>query len=81
MDNQAQLRLLSRIKSTQDGLDFLKFLEELSKKNYEEFKKATNDMNDVCKGKALALDALIELFHLCDLKLQEGTTHNLDWGV
>ena len=69
MGNEEVLKMFSRLKQSEEGLDFLKFLVEMSKRNYEEFKKASNDMNDICKGKAIALDELIKLFETCDDKL------------
>lgn len=76
MDEQT-LKVISRIKQTADGQDFLKYLEQLSRKNYEEFKRASSDMNNICKGKALALDALISSFTSCDsmLKKLESSDH------
>lgn len=73
MGNDDVLKIFSRLKQSEEGLDFINYLEELSKKNYEEFKKASNDMNDICKGKAIAIDDLIKLFKICDDKLFSRT--------
>lgn len=61
-----ELKTISNIRHSNDGEDFLKFLEDLSKRNYEEFKKTTSEMNDICKGTARTLDMLIKLFNTCD---------------
>lgn len=72
MASEQELRTLSFIKQTQDGLDFINFLEKLSKKNYEEFKGCDRDKMEIHKGIALALDNLIKLFDVCDDKLKQG---------
>jgi hypothetical protein len=62
MDNNQIYSLIKRIKQTQDGLDFIEYLKELSKNNYEEFKVCDNKHNDVVKGIAIAYDSLIKVF-------------------
>lgn len=75
------LKTIGKIKVTSDGADFLNYLKELSKDNYEGFKKASQEMNDVHKGRALALDSLIALFDNCEQLLAlENKTQNTDWG-
>lgn len=73
-------KMLSRLKSTQEGLDFIDFLGRLSKQNYEGFKRSSSDMNDIYKGQALALDGLLDLFKDCDekIKVNEIKT-NTEW--
>lgn len=76
------LKMIGRIKATSDGTDFLNYLKELSRDNYEGFKKAPQEMNDVHKGRALALDSLITLFDNCEQMLAlRDKTQNADWGV
>lgn len=65
MVDEQVLKLFSRLKQNQDGLDLLKFLEDMSKRNYEEFKVAPTEMNDIIKGSARTLDFLITLFQTC----------------
>ncbi len=65
MDNAQTIKLLYRIKQTQDGLDFIEYLKELSKNNYEEFKVCDSKYNDVVKGMANAYDGLIKVFETC----------------
>lgn len=65
MDNTQIKSLLNRIKQTQDGLDFIEYLKELSKLNYEEFKVCDSRHNDVVKGIAIAYDTLIKVFDNC----------------
>ena len=62
MDNKQIYSLIKRIKQTQDGLDFIEYLKELSKNNYEEFKVCDNKHNDIVKGIAIAYDSLIKVF-------------------
>jgi hypothetical protein len=64
------LKVFSRIKQTSDGIDFIAFLEELSKQNVSVFKRCTADMNDVVKGQLIAIDSLVDLFNTCDDKLR-----------
>ena len=52
--------LLSRIRETQDGQDFIDYLKRLSKDNYEAFKKDPSGLNDVHKGYGIAIDSLID---------------------
>ena len=60
------LKVLSRIKCTQDGNDFIEYLRELSEDNYEAFKKDHFDNDRVHKGYGIAIDGLIKLFETCD---------------
>ena len=75
------LKIFSRLKQNSDGMDFISFLERLSKENYEAFKGASQEMNDIHKGKALALDALLKAFSECDNKLTTLANKQPDWGV
>ena len=68
---EEMLKVFSRLKATQDGTDFVDFLIDLSKQNYRVWKKSDASMNDVCKGQALAIDSLVDLFDTCDAKLQQ----------
>jgi len=69
MDNKQTQALLYRIKQTQDGLDFIEYIKDLSKNNYEEFKVCDSKYNDVVKGMALAYDNLIKVFDICTDKV------------
>lgn len=64
------LKVLSRIKSTQDGIDFIEFLVKLSKNNYEAFKQSPREFNDIHKGQAVAIDGLLDEFEHCEEKLK-----------
>jgi hypothetical protein len=70
MDDQL-LRLLSRIKASPDGPDFIAYLKVLSLDNYRSFKTSSTDMNDVHKGYAMAIDALVESFEKCNHDLEK----------
>ena len=65
------LKVVSRIKATQDGIDLYEFLLTLSRNNYKAFKSSPNEFNDIHKGQAIALDGIIELFESCDDKLRK----------
>lgn len=65
------LKLVGRIKATADGLDFLEYLKTLSRENYQAFKKDGQAMNDIHKGYAVAIDALVETFENCEELLQK----------
>lgn len=73
------LMMLARLYSTTEGEDFLKFLKELSKKNYEAWKQSPRDLNDVCKGKALAIDDLITCFTSAISKLDKYGMQPKEW--
>lgn len=80
MDNI--LKLHSRLKSTEDGLDYVEYLKYLSLENYEAFKKDKSEFNDIHKGYALAIDSLIKTFELCDDKLANKAnekTETISW--
>ena len=73
-------KMLSRLKSTQDGIDFIEFLGRLSHNNYMAFKNCPNDMNEIHKGQAIAIDSLIQLFNDCDDKLiKNNDTAPREW--
>lgn len=68
--DESTLKLIKRIKHDQtiagDGQQFMEYLDELSRQNYEAFKKHSEDMNDIHKGYALCVDFLIETFANCE---------------
>jgi hypothetical protein len=69
MLNDQTYKLIARIKQTQDGLDFVEYLKECAKENYEEFKVCSSEHNDVVKGIAIAYDTLIKVFENCTDKV------------
>ncbi len=75
------LKVFSRLKQTGDGIDFICYLEKLSKDNYEAFKGAPSEMNDIFKGAAIAIDSLIKVFAECDDKLSTLNSKQPEWGV
>ena len=81
MDNIAEstLKLLKRIKHDSvikgDGVQFMEYLDSLSRQNYEAWKKQGSDMNDIHKGYAFCIDFLIESFAHCE---QEVTISEQD---
>lgn len=68
MDEQI-LKVLSRIKATDDGQDLIELIRRLSQNNYKQWKQNTQEFNDVHKGQAIALDELLSLFENCEQKL------------
>lgn len=64
------LKTFSRLKDSADGIDFIAYLELLSKENYAAFKCDKQEMNDIHKGYAIAIDCLLETFNNCDNALQ-----------
>lgn len=58
--------MLKRIKETSDGKELIDFLVTLSKENYAEFKVCSPEHNDIVKGKAIAIDTLINYLSECD---------------
>lgn len=71
MEEDSVYKMISRIKHSEEGLDFIEYLKKLSLDNYEEFKLSDSRCNDVCKGVAIAYDNLIKLFEKCDDKLKQ----------
>lgn len=71
---EVTIKLFKRIKETSDGQDFIKYLAEISKDNYEAFKKDRVEYNEFHKGYAYAIDSLIEIFEKCDIKLAKAKT-------
>ena len=78
MDEQI-LNVFSRLGKHDDGIEFIEYLKKLSKDNYEAFKQANPQMNDIHKGYALAIDNLIKVFETCDDKLKEGVKKTPSW--
>lgn len=65
--NEEILALFKRIKKSGDGPEFLEYLEQLSKDNYESFKgERGSEFNEYYKGCAVAIDKLINNFAQCD---------------
>jgi hypothetical protein len=80
MDDKDNLyRILSRIKLTSDGIDFIDYLKDCSKGNYNEWLRTNSSSNDLCKGKALAIDGLVLLFENCEAKLQDQKPEEPEW--
>lgn len=79
--DESILKVIARIKVSSDGDDFLNYLKQLSRDNYDGFKRASAEMNDIHKGRALALDALIHLFECCEDKLRDSEHNLTDWGT
>jgi hemerythrin superfamily protein len=65
------LKMLSRIKQTADGKEFIEFLKTLSDTNYKTWKNTDSTLNDLMKGQAIAIDEMISLFTNCEQKLAE----------
>lgn len=63
-------KLLKRIKSNAmvsgDSVQYMEYLEKLSKDNYNAFKSHGAEMNDIHKGYALCVDFIIESFANCE---------------
>jgi hypothetical protein len=57
---EARFKMLHRISQSPDGPDLLEYLGELSKINYDIFKKCAPHTSDYCKGYAVCVDSLIE---------------------
>jgi hypothetical protein len=60
MDSAQTKGMLQRVMLSQEGIDFVAYLKELSLDNYKSFKADTPEMNEIHKGYALAIDSLIE---------------------
>jgi len=70
MDDQ-DLLLLVRVKRSDNGPELIDLLKRMSLKNYQRFKAATSEANDVFKGYAIAIDEVVGLLEGCDDRLRE----------
>lgn len=68
MDEQL-LSVISRLKTTGDGMEFIEYLERLARENYLAFVKDHSQANDIHKGYALAIESLLTVFRDCDASL------------
>ncbi len=60
MQDREQVRgMLNRLMLSEEGPDFLDYLKDLSEDNYKSFKTDTQEMNEIHKGYAIAIDSLI----------------------
>lgn len=57
-DNQTE-EMLKRVMISQEGIDFVDYLKQLSLDNYKAFKAGSSEENEIHKGYALAIDSLI----------------------
>jgi len=68
--DESTLKLLRRIKQSEmikgDGQEFIEYLEDLSKHNYEAFKIHGAEMNDIHKGYAQCVDFILQCFANCE---------------
>ncbi len=62
---EEQRKLFIRIKQTQDGLDFIEYLKELGRENYNVFLECDPKFNDYVKGIGVAYNSLIKDFENC----------------
>lgn len=73
-DNESTLKLLKRIKTDSmmggDGQEFMQYLDQLARENYEAWKRHPAEMNDIHKGYALCVDFLTETFANCDKEVE-----------
>jgi hypothetical protein len=67
-ENERIKALLTRIKKSPDGKDFIDFLSELSNDNYHSWKASDPEMDQFHKGYAFAVDTLLDNFKECDHK-------------
>lgn len=67
------LAMIKRLKSTQEGLDFIEYLRTLSQDNYKTWRNSSVEYNEIHKGYAKAIDSLIYLFDYCDERLAKMT--------
>ena len=71
------IKLMFRIKSTQDGKDFIEYLVGLSHENYKQWKHVGGD---VLRGKAVAFDELISMFDTIEKRVGSiDLKHNPEW--
>jgi hypothetical protein len=64
MDSAQVKAMLKRIKLSEP--EFIEYLTDLSKQNYEAFKNDPSELNDIHKGYAMAIDKLTESFTECE---------------
>ena len=59
MRDSKTIEMLKRVMISQEGIDFVDYLKELSLENYKSFKVGSVEENEIHKGYALAIDSLI----------------------
>ena len=72
-------RMIHRIKTSSDGLEFVEYLEQLSSDNYAAFKRCHIDANEFHKGYAFAIDNMISIFEECDIEIEKKEEEVKDW--
>lgn len=76
------LRAIARIRYSDDGVDLLEYLDELSKKNYKLMKYSDPTLHSIYVGRAQAIDEIKDFILDADTKLKEVTAeHPSDWGI
>ena len=63
------LKLISRIKQSPDGQEFMDYLNQLSKDNYIAFKQSPSSESEKHKGYSICIDSLIKVFETCTDRL------------
>ncbi len=78
MSEEQVLLLFKKLEKLPEGVDLLSYLRQLSKDNYNSFKKSDSNMNDIHKGYALCVDSIIRLFENCSRKQSKQQEYAID---
>jgi hypothetical protein len=74
MDEHQIVLLLRRIKQSQDGPQFIEYLEMLQQENYQRFKKSSGEDVFVTQGYALCVDSLLQSLAECSKDLESNSS-------
>ena len=80
MDEQVQI-MFRGIKESAFGVDFIEFLEGLSKENYQAWKNDASEFDQHHKGYAESVDFLLELFAECSKERQPIDTEETEINI
>ena len=68
------LKLLNRIKSSPDGPEFIEYLKQLEKDNYNAFISSPHTASELHKGYSICITSLIKVFENCTDRLSSLET-------
>ena len=78
MKSMEELKIFSRLKKTQDGVDFIAHLADMSKETYDLILSSPKEKRDEIVGQGQCLAGLIKVFETCDEKLARyGERHKM----
>lgn len=81
MTEEQAIKLLRRIKQSDDGPEFIEYLEKLSQQNYKAWKKSSSEDVFIKQGYAICVDSLLESFAECTKEIEEVPRSFTTWSI